>query len=351
MIFNYGLFYEIIRLMLKQNVSLKPYNTFAIDAKAQLFAEVATAEALQELLAIPELLSLPKIVLGGGSNILFTQDFPGLVIKISIQGIHKVAEDENHVWLRVGAGENWHQLVLHCLENNYAGIENLSLIPGTVGAAPLQNIGAYGVELRDVFDQLTAIRISDQESQIFNHQQCHFGYRDSVFKTQLKNQYIITTVSLRLNKKPSLHTDYGGLKQTLQNMQVKQLTIKTVSDAVIKIRTEKLPDPAKIGNAGSFFKNPVIDEKHAAALLQKYPHMPHFAAGPGYCKIPAAWLIEQCGWKGHRIGNAGVHEHHALVLVNYGNEVGSVIKKLAEDIQQSVKEKFAIVLTPEVNMY
>jgi len=295
--------------------------------------------------------ALPRIVLGGGSNILFTQDFPGVVIKISIPGIHKVDEDENHVWLRIGAGENWHQLVLYCLQNGYGGIENLSLIPGTVGAAPLQNIGAYGVELRDVFDQLSAVRINDQATEIFSHQQCQFGYRDSIFKTQLKNQYIITTVSLRLNKKPVLHTDYGGLKQTLQNMQIEQLSIKAVSDAVIKIRTEKLPDPKKIGNAGSFFKNPIIDSQQLAFLLKKFPEMPHFTTETEHYKIPAAWLIEQCGWKGYRIGNAGVHVQHALVLVNYGNERGGVIKKLAEDIQKSVKEKFAVELTPEVNMY
>lgn len=336
--------------MIQENISLRAYNTFGVDAKARFFREITTAADLREILSDRRWQSLPKLVLGEGSNILLTQDFPGLVLKMRIQGIVKTREDDDHVWLTVGAGENWHGFVLYCLAHQYAGVENLSLIPGTVGAAPMQNIGAYGVEINRVFDSLTAIRISDGREQIFHHADCHFGYRESVFKNQLKNQYIIASVTLRLNKKPQFHVEYGAIQQVLSENPHAELSIKVISDAVIKIRTQKLPDPKVIGNAGSFFKNPVISAESFKQIQALHPEIPHYPAHDGYFKIPAAWLIEQCHWKGHRHGDVGVHQHHALVLVNYGNGSGHEIQQLAKDIQASVKEKFSIEILPEVNI-
>lgn len=336
--------------MIRENVSLEAYNTFGLNAKARFFTEISSVERLQHCLSDSRWSMQPLLILGEGSNVLLTQDFPGLVIKNQIKGIEKVAEDDDHVWVRVGAGESWHRFVLYCIANQWAGVENLSLIPGTVGAAPMQNIGAYGVEITQVFDRLSAIRISDANSQVFDHAACRFGYRDSAFKNYLKNQYIITTVTLRLNKKPHFHVEYGAIRHTLAEMGVTELNIKAISDAVIKIRTQKLPDPKKIGNAGSFFKNPVVSAEQFEALLTQHPEIPHFPAGDVHYKIPAAWFIEQCHWKGRRIGNIGVHDHHSLVLVNYGNGSGLAIKKLAEDIQASVREKFGVEIIPEVNI-
>lgn len=337
--------------MIQEYIDLQPYNTFGIKASARFFSQIQRPEDLQKLLTTAELRPIPKLILGEGSNILFTQDFPGLIIKMEIPGIRKIAEDERHIWLEIGAGENWHQVVLYCLQQNYAGIENLSLIPGTVGAAPMQNIGAYGIELEKVFESLIAVRISDGEVQQFKHQDCHFGYRNSVFKTHLKHQYAITSVTLRLNKTPEFSVDYGMLQTTLQQMQVQSLSIRAVSDAVIKIRSEKLPDPRKIGNAGSFFKNPVIAQEHFQHLQLQFPDIPHYPAEDRAVKIPAAWLIEQCGWKGRSMGHAGVHAQHALVLVNYGQASGQAIKQLADEIRASVQEKFAVEINPEVNIY
>lgn len=335
---------------IKEQFSLKQHNTFGVEVKSRFFVEITSVHLLQELLSDSLLQNLPKLILGEGSNVLFTQDFPGLIIKMSLKGIEKTMEDDQHAWITAAAGENWHQLVLYCIKNNLSGIENLSLIPGTVGAAPMQNIGAYGVELRHVFDQLNAVRLSDGKLCIFDLSDCRFGYRDSVFKNEFKNQYAIVSVRLRLNKKPIFYLDYGAIKETLAAMQVKEVNIQAISDAVIRIRQQKLPDPKKLGNAGSFFKSPLISKQVFALIQQQFPDVPHFTDENEQYKIPAGWFIEQCGWKGRRFGNTGVHEQHALVLVNYGNGSGLEIKRLAEDIQTSVKEKFAIELVPEVSI-
>jgi UDP-N-acetylmuramate dehydrogenase len=334
---------------IQQNVSLKPYNTFGIAANARYFTLVRTAMELQDILRHPDYSSLTKLILGGGSNLLFTQDFDGLVIKMDIQGIEKINEDAQHIYLQVGAGVVWHQLVLYCIEHAYAGIENLSLIPGTVGAAPMQNIGAYGVEIKEIFDSLEAIHIETGKSRIFTNEECRFGYRESVFKKDLKGQYVITSVTFRLGKAPVFNTSYGAIQDTLKQMNIENLTLKSVSDAVIHIRRSKLPDPAEIGNAGSFFKNPEIPTPQYESLKAQYPQIPGYVTSPQTVKVPAGWLIEQCGWKGKRIGDTGVHKNQALVLVNYGNAKGEQIKALSEEVQKSVAEKFGIQLQAEVN--
>jgi UDP-N-acetylmuramate dehydrogenase len=334
------------------NISLKKFNTFGIDAKANFFTEVKTVEELQKLLQNSEIKELPKLILGGGSNLLFTKDFEGLVLKINLMGIEKVKEDDSHIYLTAGAGENWHQFVLYCIERNFAGVENLSLIPGTVGAAPMQNIGAYGVEIKDVFHQLEAIEIATGESRTFSKEECEFAYRYSIFKDEAKakDKYIITSVSFRLNKKPAYNTSYGDIHKTLEKMEVKELSIKAISDAVVHIRQSKLPDPAVIGNAGSFFKNPTILKSDFEKLKEQYPEIPGYHLPNDEVKVPAGWLIEQCGWKGKVIDKIGVHKNQALVLVNYGGGKGEDLRKLAFDIQSSVVEKFGIELMPEVNI-
>ncbi len=337
-------------LNIRRNYSLKSCNTFGIDARCALFAEIEDMDALREIIHSPELDEYEKLVLGGGSNILFTKDFDGLVIKNSLRGIEVMKEDGGNVWLKAGAGEVWHELVMFCIKNNYAGIENLSLIPGLVGAAPMQNIGAYGVELESVFDSLQAVNIHTGEERIFLRKACGFGYRESVFKGALKDQYIITSVTLRLNKKPVFNTSYGAIRETLERMGVKEISIKAVSDAVIAIRASKLPDPKVIGNAGSFFKNPEVAQDVYKTLAEKFPSVPHYPGKDGKIKIPAGWLIEQCGWKGKRIGNTGSHKDQALVLVNYGNATGAEVIDLAMKIKDSVKEKFGIEIVAEVNV-
>ncbi len=330
-----------------KNSSLKPYNTFGIDVNARYFVAINDVSALQAILSDAAWIATPKFILGGGSNVLFTQDFDGLVIHNQILGIEKIDENPDHVYLKIGAGENWHQFVLYCVENNYAGIENLSLIPGTMGAAPIQNIGAYGVELKDTLHEVHAIDIAKNAPVIFKNVECQLGYRDSIFKNTLKNKHIVTHVILRLNKKPVFHLEYGALKEKLKG---KTISIKTISDAVIQIRQEKLPDPKKIPNAGSFFKNPIVAEDLFLSLQKKYPNMPYFVEENHHFKIPAAFLIESCGFKGKRFGNVGVHEKQALVLVNYGNGTGTEIKQLSVQIQQAVKEQFGIALMTEVNV-
>lgn len=336
-------------LTIQSNVSLKSYNTFGIDVTTRYLVEVDNDEDIQTLLQLPNIQTLPKLILGGGSNLLLTQDFNGLVIKIKIKGIETIKEDQDHVWLRVGAGENWHEFVMYCVERGLGGIENLSLIPGTVGAAPMQNIGAYGVEIKDTFDRLEAVDIATGVKRIFTNTDCRFGYRDSVFKNEAKEQYIITYVQFRLDKNPVFHISYGDIQKTLEQIGVKELTIKAVSDAVIKIRRSKLPDPAEIGNAGSFFKNPEISASQYEALKSEYPDIPGYVVNEDIVKVPAGWLIEQCGWKGKRFGNIGVHTRQALVLVNYGGGKGQEIKQLSEKIQISVQERFGICLHSEVN--
>jgi len=335
---------------IQENFSLKNYHTFGIEIQSRFFVEVTSLESLQTLLTDPAWQNIPWLILGEGSNVLFSQDFPGLVIKISLKGIQQTSEDGLHVWINVAAGENWHQLVLFCIENHLAGVENLSLIPGSVGAAPIQNIGAYGVEFSEVFESLTAIRLSDGKLCNFDKTACRFGYRESIFKKEFKNKYVIASVNLRLNKTPLLRIEYGAIKETLASMQIKQINIQAISKAIIHIRQQKLPDPKKIGNAGSFFLSPVLSKKKFLEIYKRYPTMPYFINENNYYKIPAGWFIEQCGWKGRRLGDAGVHEHHALVLVNYGKSSGKDVKYLAEEIQAAVKEKFSVELTPEVNI-
>lgn len=337
-----------LKMRIKENVLLGQYNTFNINATARYFAPIDSIATLQAILSDEKWKTIPTLILGGGSNILFTKNVEGLVIHNQIGGVEKIGENNDHVFLKIGAGENWHQLVLYCIKNNYAGIENLSLIPGTVGAAPIQNIGAYGVELKDVLFEVHVINIEKNIPRIFNNVDCKFGYRDSIFKNTLKNKFIITHVILRLNKKPIFHIEYGAIKEKLKD---KTISIKTISDAVIQIREEKLPDPKKIPNAGSFFKNPVVSEEIFLSLQKKYPTMPHFKENNNAVKVPAAWLIEHCGFKGKRFGNVGVHEKQALVLVNYGGATGLEIKKLGETIQQAVQEKFKIQIVTEVNIY
>ncbi len=335
---------------LKNNISLKHYNTFGIDIRCALFAEVKNVEILSELLQNSELKNQPMLILGGGSNILFTKNYDGLVLKNSLLGIEKIKENKEQVWVRCGAGEVWHEVVLYCIKNNYGGIENLSLIPGLTGAAPMQNIGAYGVELESVFDSLEAFHLKTGESKTFLKAECQFGYRESVFKNKFKNQFIITSVTLRLNKKPVYNISYGAIRETLEKMGVQELSVKAVSDAVIAIRSSKLPDPKVLGNAGSFFKNPEIEQEQFSALKEKFPMVPNYPLENGNVKIPAGWLIEQCGWKGKRVGNTGSHTDQALVLVNYGNATGSEIYNLAMEIKTSVLEKFGIEIVPEVNV-
>ncbi|MFN4146995.1 MAG: UDP-N-acetylmuramate dehydrogenase [Runella sp.] len=337
-------------LTIQSYVSLKPYNTFGIEATARYFVEIDNEQDIQTLYQLPDFQNLPLLILGGGSNLLFTQDFGGWVVKINIKGIEILKEDQQHVWVRVGAGENWHEFVMYCVERQWAGLENLSLIPGTVGAAPMQNIGAYGVEIKDTFDHLEAIEIATGQQHRFDNATCRFGYRDSIFKQEAKGKYIITNVCFKLNKVPVFNTSYGDIQRTLDQMGIKKLSIEAISEAVVRIRRSKLPDPAEIGNAGSFFKNPEIPRSQFEQLQMQYPDIPHYPVSASTVKVPAGWLIEQCGWKGKRTGNVGVHTRQALVLVNYGGGRGLEIKQLAEKIQASVQDKFGIHLHTEVNI-
>ena len=335
-------------MIILKNYSLKAYNTFGLDTKAVNLLKVQSVTELKQALKLPY---QPIFILGGGSNMLLTQDIAGLVIKNEIKGIEIIEETEENVVINIGGGENWHQLVLWTIVNNYGGIENLSLIPGTVGAAPIQNIGAYGVELKDVFVKLEAINLSTGRKKTFGKKACQFGYRDSIFKKQLKGQYLISSVFLQLTKKNhQVNTNYGAIKASLAEKNIKNPTIKAVSDAVIAIRSSKLPDPAELGNSGSFFKNPEVTRFHFKKLQKEFPNIVFYDLPNGKVKIPAGWLIEQDGWKGKKIGNTGAHAKQALVLVNYGNATGEEVKKLAFKIIDSVENKYGIRLTPEVNI-
>ena len=333
---------------LQENISLKPLTTFGIDQKAHFFTTVSTLTELKEALVFAKEKQLPAFILGGGSNILLTRDIEGLVIKLEIKGINLVKGEGDQLWVEVGAGEMWHELVLHSIAQDWAGLENLSLIPGTVGASPMQNIGAYGVEIKDVFDSLQAMHRETLEMHSFDAEACQFGYRESVFKQTLKDQFVITSVTFRLSKTPNFHLEYGAIREVLTTNGVVQPTIRAISDAVIQIRQSKLPDPKEIGNAGSFFKNPTIPTAQFDRLKASYPSIPGYPSAEGV-KVAAGWLIEQAGWKGKRIGDVGVHAKQALVLVNYGGGTGEEIKKLSEQIQASVLEKFGIHLHPEVH--
>lgn len=337
--------------MFQQNISLKPYNTFGIDVTARAFAAFQSIDELMELLHYLQQANATPLILGGGSNILLTKHVDGTVLKNELHGIEKAAEDEEHIYVKAGAGENWHQFVLYCLEHDYAGVENLVLIPGSVGASPMQNIGAYGVEIKDVFHSLEAVHLLDKTTHRFSKEDCGFGYRESVFKHRLKGQFIITSVTYKLFKKPIFNTSYGAVQQELESMGVKEWSIQAVAQAVINIRSSKLPDWKLVGNAGSFFKNPEIEKSQYEDLKKLHPGMVAFPASNNKMKLAAGWLIEQCGWKGYQKGDAGCYPKQALVLVNYGNATGEEIYALSEKILQSVKEKFGVVLEREVNTF
>jgi UDP-N-acetylmuramate dehydrogenase len=334
--------------MLK-NVSLKPYNLFGIDVKADWLAEISSEEQL--LTIIDDLPNMKKLILGGGSNVLFINDFDGIVLLNKIKGIKIVSEDENQVTIAVKGGENWHELVMWAVERGYGGIENLALIPGNAGTAPIQNIGAYGVEVKDVIKEVHTINMKTCEPKIFSNEECHFAYRHSIFKlAENKNKYFINEIVIQLQKKayqPNLN--YGAIKNVLTEKKILSPTVKQIAEAIIYIRESKLPDPKKIGNAGSFFKNPVIDKALFEKLLKTYPQMPYYILSENEIKIPAGWLIDNAGFKGKRFGNVGVHDKQALVLVNFGKGTGMDIKNLSDKIRQSILAKYGITLQPEVN--
>lgn len=334
--------------MVEKNSSLKSYNTFGIDAKAAYFSRFSNTKELATLLQ--EFKNHPFLIIGGGSNLLLTKDFDGIVLKNEISGKKIIEDTADSVLVKIGAGENWHEFVLWTIENNFGGVENLSLIPGSVGASPMQNIGAYGVEIKDVFDHLFAYHIETGETHRFSLEQCQFGYRESVFKHSFRNQYVITEVCLKLEKNRKVNTTYGAIEQELQKMGISSPTIRDVSNAVIAIRQSKLPDPSQLGNAGSFFKNPVVDAAIAAAVLEKFPTAPIYPAENGKKKLAAGWLIEQAGWKGKTVGSCGVHKLQALVLVNYGGSTGNQIYGLSSAIIADIQEKFGVTLEREVNI-
>ncbi len=346
---------------LEENVSLRPYNTFGLAVQARYFARFATADELRALLRQPQVQAAEKLILGGGSNLLFTQDFDGVVLKNEIRGLEIISEDGDTqtALVRAGAGESWHGLVEYALDQGLSGIENLSLIPGTVGAAPLQNIGAYGAELRDTFDHLEAIEIGTGALRVFAAGDCGFGYRESVFKNVLKDQFVVTGVVLRLHRQARAagyapNVRYGALADTLAELGIAgEPTPQDVSRAVVYIRRSKLPDPAEIGNAGSFFKNPEISQARFDQLKSQHPDLPGYPV-PGGVKVPAGWLIERAGWKGLRrgpgAGTHGVHDRQALVLVHHGGATGQELRQLAEEIIASVRLQFGIELHPEVNI-
>lgn len=338
-------------MQFQADFSLQLLNTFGIDAKAMQFLRISSVSDLQYAINKNEG-QLPIVILGGGSNILLTGDIPKLVIQNTIEKIQIEKEEETFAIVDVGAGVNWHDFVLWCLKHDLGGVENLSLIPGTVGAAPIQNIGAYGVELKDVFESLYAVELATGAVHFFSKTDCAFGYRESVFKNKYKDAYCVTSVKFKLSKKNhQLHLNYGDISKTLETQQISNPSIQDVSNAVIQIRTSKLPNPKIIGNAGSFFKNPEVDRETFQKLSDTFPNIVHFDLPTGNVKIPAGWLIEQCGWKGKRVGNTGAYEKQALVLVNYGNATGQEIWKLALDIIASVQDKFGIIVHPEVNIW
>lgn len=334
------------------NASLAGLHTFGIDCKASLLFTVKQQDDLQVLQEL--LRQYPTfLILGGGSNILFTKDYPGLIVLNRIKGISAQPDPDNDrfVLLTAAGGEVWHDVVLYAVQKGWGGLENLSLIPGTVGAAPIQNIGAYGVELKDVFHHLEALDLETGELHTFDKANCMFGYRNSIFKHELAGKYLITSVTLRLDTRPELKLSYGAIQDTLGAMGITEPNIADVSQAVISIRQSKLPDPAELGNAGSFFKNPEISRKHYEQLQMEYPDIPGYpGSAADLVKVPAGWLIETCGWKGRRTGNTGAHSKQALVLVNYGNATGIEIWEHAQRIMRNIKERFEISLTPEVNV-
>jgi UDP-N-acetylmuramate dehydrogenase len=337
--------------LIQNDYNLKANNTFGIEVQAKKYTEITDEDDFKSLIEDGVLLKDSRLILGGGSNVLFTKDFDGIVIKNNITGVELLGENDDHVFVQAGAGETWHDFVLHCIDKGWYGIENLSLIPGNVGASPMQNIGAYGVEIKDVFHELEAVHIPSGETHYFNKAACEFGYRESVFKKDMKNQYLISNVSFKLSKKPHFSVEYGAIKQELDKMKVSELTAKDVSNAVISIRSSKLPNPEVLGNAGSFFKNPVVDQMLFEQVKKAHENLVAYPAGKGKMKLAAGWLIDQAGWKGKVVGNCGVHDLQALVLVNYGGATGKEIYDLSTEVLQSVDEKFGVALEREVNIY
>lgn len=336
---------------MQENFSLKPYNTFGVEANAHYFTDVNNVDELKEAITFSKAHSLQLLFLGGGSNILLTKDFDGLAIKLNLKGISEQSINENEVLITAKAGENWHEFVIYCLQKNFGGLENLSLIPGNVGTSPMQNIGAYGTEIKDVFVSCKVLDLENLEVETFNLEQCRFGYRDSIFKQEGKGRYVILEVTFKLTQKDHhIKTEYGAIQSELENLGIKNPTIQDVSKAVINIRQSKLPDPKKIGNAGSFFKNPTIPLVQFEALKQKFENIQGYPNG-NMVKVPAGWLIEQCGWKGKQIGNAASHKLQSLVIINAtGNATGKEIFDFSTEIINSVKEKFGIELEREVNI-
>jgi len=334
-------------MKITEHKSLLPYNTFGIDARADYFIEYESATDLQAVLQSEIVRNNRILHIGGGSNLLFLTDFKGVILHSAIHSIEKICEDEESVFLKVGSSVNWDDFVGYCVDNDWGGVENLSLVPGEVGAAAVQNIGAYGVEVQEVIVEVNAIEVETANFKTFRNEDCRYGYRDSVFKNELKGKYIITSILFRLEKNPVFRVNYQHLEEAV--LQAGELNLQNIRKTIIQIRESKLPDPKITGNAGSFFMNPVIPTQQFKSLQANYPAIPHYFVSDTEEKVPAAWLIDQCGWKGKHIGNAGVHDKQALVLVNLGGATGSEIVYLAEQIQLSVKEKFGIVLKPEVN--
>lgn len=336
-------------MSIQKNISLKPYNTFGIDVTAKHFVSVNTINNLKEILSLKAYPN--KLVLGGGSNLLLTKDFNGLVIHINLKGIEILSEEHDSVIVKANAGENWHEFVLWCIKNDFGGIENLSLIPGNVGTAPIQNIGAYGVELKDTFESCEALSIETKTLQSFSKSDCNFGYRNSIFKVEAKGKFIITSVNFKLSRNNhKLNVNYGAITSQLESMKVKTPTIQDISKAVISIRESKLPNPKEIGNSGSFFKNPIISKTHFKSLLENFKDIPSYPISEDKVKVPAGWLIEKAGFKGKQFGDYGVHKNQALVLVNYGNAKGSDILNLSKLIQKTVRRLFGISIEAEVNI-
>lgn len=337
-------------MIITENVSLKPYNTFGIEANARVFAEMQSLQDIQIFCNSQQYRDCQKLILGGGSNILFTQEYDGIIVKINTKGIIKIKETKDHVYLNVNAGEVWDDFVNYCLLNNFGGLENLVLIPGNVGSCPIQNIGAYGAEVEDCIEFVEVLDMHTLQMWELNNSECRFGYRDSIFKHELKGKVIVLSVTFKLTKEPTLHLEYGDIQAELDAMGIKNPTIQSVAQAIANIRLCKLPDPKEIGNAGSFFKNPFVSKSDFNTLKSDFPGIPLHAQTDGTFKVPAGWLIEQYGWKGHREGDAGVYKNQALVLVNYGNATGKDILNLANKIQKSVMEKFGLQLEMEVNV-
>lgn len=337
-------------MIISSNISLKPFNTFGIDALAKYFTSIESIDDIKELIQRPEYVNNERLILGGGSNLLLTKNVGAIVVKNNLKSIEVIKETPEHVFVKCAGGEVWHEFVMWCINKNYGGLENLSLIPGCTGASPMQNIGAYGVEIKDCFYELEAIHAITGEQKKFSKSECEFGYRESVFKHQYKNQFIITSVTFQLSKHPNFHIEYGAIKQELDAMNISELNIKAISQAVINIRSSKLPNPKDIGNAGSFFKNPEVSASLYENLKMNFPTIVAYPLENGNYKLAAGWLIEQSGLKGYREGDAGVHKLQALVLVNYGNATGSDIYNLSSHVLDTVKNKFGVELEREVNI-